>query len=381
MFYIAVIIIGSLFICTIDIYRLMNPSIDPIFSFDTQINITEKIKRWNGSYIDVNKECQGVQYILNKDIHYDNNILLWECSPNSVPCGGIGDQLRSMVALWIFSADRGFKFKIAWSKPHEVYPSIFDHNLVHWYQNYSTVPKQSKELHTVRSCDLFYDLPYIRLMGNEDIYACNIQHKMLSKVIELWKRKEIWRGCGFWALFKIGKDLKTALGIYENRFRQWLLANKYEHVVGIQIRFGDKYMYSNNTYSDTRLGVVHTMDDVLDNFIACAKRLEVSSSPVAYLLTTDTEKMKKTARRRENVYVNEIIPRHTGLEGEENSWISGSNDAKVSMIESFVELLMLSKSDGMVLSRSGFSITACELGLFDIRKKQTLTYYNYETCK
>jgi len=166
----------------------------------------------------------------------------------------------------------------------------------------------------------------------------------------------------FWFLFAFTNTFEKALLLELKLFRTSLLKKRREKskIIAIHFRGGDHYMNApkNTTVEeDKRLELSH-----IHSLIACAANATEYNSTI--LLVADNDVVKRIAIKyyRHSVYTSRVKPFHTDRD---------KSDSLVDTIGTWVDMMLLSMSDYIVLSHSGFGTLASQIGMY--RKDQIIS--------
>ena len=320
-----------------------------------RVQSIQNVSRYTGEAIDIDDKCKGMFQIVKRP--KKKQTIVWECSKD-LKCGGLGDQIRSIVSLFVYANDRNYNFNVLGLEPYSFYPEIFLPNLYDW-RNKSTMQNSVKFQWVLNDCE--WDLPYkyIRISTsmqfNDNAKCDDWRHDSVRKVMKNWLSdyKPQVRGCGFWYLFKVGPYLDKMLKQHESIFFKWLKTKNYTQIVSIQIRAGDKVL----------IGHEHPSTELVGKYLTCAKKLEkkLGFEKTVYLLSTDSEELKKSVKN-DLIFTTSIIPKHTGIfTTGEKYVINGKN----MLAQALVEVIMMAKTNAIIRSHSGFGITAAHLGMME----------------
>ena len=327
-------------------------------SYNLVMQDIQNISRYTGEKIPINEKCNLYQKIVSEPIH--PQVLTWECSKENT-CAGLGDQIRSLVSLFVYANDRNYKFNILWKEPYDIYPEILLPNLYDWKNKTKII--NSKKMSSFNNCDWNMDYDFIRIATsqqfNDNSDCDNWVHIDTAKIMKYWldDYKPQVRGCGFWYLFKFGSYLEKKLSHYEKELSDWLKDKVYKNIITIQIRTGDQVL----------LGNKKPTDHLLNGYLKCAIKIqdELGLKDVVYFLTTDSYTLKQKAKKKYNNYIftTSIEPRHSGIATTGLNYLK--KNGKDIITESLVEVIMIAKTNVLIRSHSGFGISAEHLGLMN----------------
>ena len=337
------IAIGS----SLSLWKLDEPKYD-----DIKVSEIQNLFKYTGGEIPINEKCKNIQKIMKTPVHRHTTVM-WECSKD-VRCTGLGDEIRNLVATFIYAVDRGHLFNIMWSKTYQVYPEILVPNLYDW-RNKTTVADYKLIIGHFGQCDWDKPVEYIRtgsyLQFGDDKNCDAFKNAYTRDIINYWRQdyKPELRGCSFWALFKFGSYLKKRLAYHELLFKQWLDKKEYNQIISVQIRSGDDVMFGER-------GLKVTAIEIIAKFLKCARKLEKQKGfqKSVFFLTADSAEIRKAARANKDIFSPQISPKHVAF-----------STGKEVLTDALVEIIMMAKTDALVRSHSGYGISAEHLGLME----------------
>ena len=107
----------------------------------------------------------------------------------------------------------------------------------------------------------------------------------------------------------------------------------------------------------------------VDKQIQCANNMvkswNISDLPTILLCTDSVDIKKYAVAKYSNVYGSPIIPVHTDKVGDHINMLN-------STLGTWVDLFMLAAVDGLILSKSGFSVLAGEIGMYHYTHRMSL---------
>jgi hypothetical protein len=169
-------------------------------------------------------------------------------------------------------------------------------------------------------------------------------------------------GCSWWSLFRIGGDLEKAVVHQMRTMHSWKqqYGRLKQPVVAVHIRVGD--VASGMTGAPASVAVLKMLENIADNSLACVTSIagKVGFSNATILVISDSPFVRKRLSQAQpwRVWSTEIVPAHFEK--------SRHRDQKARVIETMVDLLMMSISDFLVKSQSGFANLAQAIGMFSV---------------
>jgi hypothetical protein len=305
----------------------------------------------------------------------------WTCSGG---CGGNGDRLRGISATLVRALSIGYDFRITWTHPVPVSEVFTERGYVPWL---SPTQERAGTTFSVVAIDQG-ELKFCEWSRHENVSvrtnlagnigsdwriqkeSCHLQHRFYKEPLMRSRGWETYKegyhatvGCSFWYLFAIGKRLENTMVEELNRFQAWKVAHGRtgNPTVGVHIRSGDKAM---NLGEDVRVGIVGK-DGAL-RVMECALKWSnaIGLENATFLLVSDNQESREVAISilPGQVWSTSAVSFHTD---------KPVGDVLLGTISSWVDLLLLSLTDAIVLSPSGFGEASSNIGMFP--KERVLT--------
>ena len=309
--------------------------------------------------------------------------LVWQCKRG---CGGLGDRMQSLIAVFLHAVAIGYEFRLDWASPPPLAPEILTTSpWINWTERSGAW--STRNGHSVRMMDQgkkpfnlcdWRNRDLVKVQTNgcpvpRGIADCErgqpnvlevLQNQSLTQTcfrsVKKWKGANQCMGCTWWYLFRIGHLLQEKITFELRALNKW----KRRHGLidafglGLHLRAGDSHMGAGQGREAKDLpGLVHKMSNCASEFTNNSRH-----SKAYVLIVSDSEKARKVVQQWSwiPVYAVQTKPFHI-----DKSKRSSYADLKGAFVSVFVDLMLLSFQDALLLSGiSGYGYLAQSVGLY-----------------
>lgn len=283
-------------------------------------------------------------------------------------CGGLGDRIGGITSLFFLALDTCRRFRIIWDNPADItaafqsghYP-VFNLTKSDIFSAHEWTEQYFSQNKFIREKEYKHWTERVMSISHNGYYQNQfpLEQGLSDETKEIWKAipGHFRRGCIWRYLFRPRAVIKTEVDRVYEQFNVWKSSNSLTNTIGIHMRTG-------SSRDALRDNVPFSTVQKCAN-IYCRKWYG-SSSSCALLVMSDDKSYKDEAKlsHPNQVFITDFEPTHM----DKLSLRDKRNQTEI-MIQTFTELILLSKAQGLIHSHSGFSENAGEIGFIPAERK------------